>query len=120
MAAGMNRETGRWVRGWPHCSQSLGDIVSTPLKSRVMRREYGAEEDALLDKPMKAGALTKPVMAVAVPVNRWEPRVRLLRVVIRSAAVTGKLGLELSTVYRPRALAGDLTPEALMSAGVQS
>ena len=118
--AGMNRLTGRWIKGWAHTSQSLGDILSTPLLSRVMRRPYGAEEDALVDKPISKGGLTRPVMAVAVPVDRWEPRVRLTRVTIADAAVTGKLGLKLTAVYRPRALAGDLTPEALLSTGVQS
>lgn len=120
MSAGMDRRTGRWIKGWAHTSQSLDDIVSTPLAARVMRREYGAEEDALVDKPMKAGALTKPVMAVAVPVNRWEPRVHLTRVAIAAAAVTGKLGLTLTAIYRPLALKGDLRPESVMSAGVQS
>ncbi len=92
--AGMNRETGRWVRGWEHTSQSIGDIVSTPLLTRVMRRPYGASEDALVDKP----------------VNRWEPRARLRRVVVASADVTGKLGLRMTAVYMPRALVGDMTP----------
>lgn len=108
--AGMNRETGRWVRGWDHTSQSIGDIVSTPLLTRVMRRPYGASEDALVDKPVSQQGLTRPVMAVAVPVNRWEPRARLRRVVIDSADVTGKLALRMTAVYLPRALVGDMTP----------
>lgn len=105
---GMNRRTGRWVRGWDHTSQSLGDILSTPLETRVMRRPYGAEEDALVDKPIATEALTRPVMAVARPVNRWEPRVNLRRVVIAAADVAGKLGLRLTCSYMPRALAGDM------------
>lgn len=107
VGAGMNRSTGRWVSGWGHASQSVGDIVSTPLFTRVMRRPYGADEDALVDKPISQQGLTRPVMAVAVPVNRWEPRVNLRRVTIASAAVTGKLGLLMTAVYMPRALVGD-------------
>jgi phage baseplate assembly protein W len=117
--AGMDRRTGRWISGWAHCNQSLGDVLSTPLETRVMRRPYGAAEDALLDKPQSKGGLTAPVMAVAVPVARWEPRVQLQRVSIASASVTGKLGLNLATVYMPRALYGDFTPEALMMSGIE-
>lgn len=107
--AGMSRTTGRWVRGWGHTSQSLGDILSTPLYQRVMRRPYGSQEDGLVDKPQHAKALTRPVMAVAVPVHRWEPRVRLRRVTISDASVTGRLGLAMECEYRPRALVGDDT-----------
>lgn len=107
---GMDRNTGRWVRGWDHVSQSLGDILTTPLLTRVMRRPYGAQDDALVDKPIAVQALTRPVMAVAVPVARWEPRVLLRRVDIAAADVSGRLGLRLTAVYMPRALAGDMTP----------
>lgn len=118
--AGMNRQTGRWVGGWDHTSQSLGDILSTPLETRVMRRPYGASEDALVDSPQSKKGLTAPVMAVAIPVNRWEPRVELHRVTISSASVTGRLGLDLACIYRPRALFGDFTPQSLMMSGIQA
>lgn len=108
--AGMDRSTGRWISDWDHTSQSLDDVVTTPLGERVLRRMYGAEDDAIVDKPASVKGLTPAVMAVAVPVHRWEPRVRLQRVTIAAAAVTGKLSLAMRTLYLPRALFGDLTP----------
>lgn len=115
--AGMDRNTGRWISGWDHTSQSLDDIVTTPLGSRVLRRMYGAEDDALVDKPATPKGLAPAVMAVAVPVHRWEPRVRLRNVAIASASVLGKLTLRMRVLWRPRALRGDMTPAGEMQTG---
>jgi phage baseplate assembly protein W len=51
-------------------------------------------------------------MAVAVPVNRWEPRVALRKVTIAGSDVSGRLKLKLDCVWMPRALFGDYTPVA--------
>jgi uncharacterized protein len=105
--AGMDRTTGRWIGGWQHTSQSLRDIVSTPLETRVLRRMYGADDDAIQDKPINAHVITTAVMATAIPVARWEPRVELSRVAIFAASVVGRLGLAMHVTYLPRALFGD-------------
>ena len=47
----MNRHTGRAITGLEHLRQSVGDILSTPIGSRVMRREYGSLVPELLDHP---------------------------------------------------------------------
>ena len=49
---GMNRSDGLTVTDLEHISQSIGDILRTPVGSRVMRRDYMA-------------------------VLKWEPRVTL-------------------------------------------
>lgn len=108
--AGMDRSTGRWTGGWQHTSQSLGDVVLTPLGSRVLRRMYGADEASIVDRPINAKGLTPAIMAMAVPVARWEPRVVLRHVRITAANVLGKLGLGATITWRPRALYGDMTP----------
>jgi uncharacterized protein len=108
--AGMDRNTGRWIAGWPHTSQSLVDVITTPLETRVLRRIYGADDDTLQDKPQNKAIITKAVMAVAVPVARWEPRVELSHVSIAAASVTGLLGLAMRATWLPRALFGDRTP----------
>ena len=107
---GMNRRTGRWISGWDHTSQSLDDVVTTPLGSRVLRRMYGAEDDALVDKPASPKGLAPAVMAVAIPVHRWEPRVRLRNVTIAAASGAGRIALAMRLLYQPRALFGDTTP----------
>ena len=39
---GMNRNTGLGISDTEHISQSMRDILLTPVGSRVMRREYGS------------------------------------------------------------------------------
>jgi len=108
--AGMDRNTGRWIGGWSHTSQSLVDVLSTPLETRVLRRMYGADEDTLQDKPINPDIITKAVMATAVPVARWEPRVELAHVSIARANFAGLLALAMRVTWFPRALFGDRTP----------
>ena len=47
----MSRTTGQRLEPLAHLRQSIGDILSTPIGSRVMRREYGSLVPALIDKP---------------------------------------------------------------------
>ena len=42
MAIGMNRETGKLVDNTEHLKQSIRDILSTRIGTRVMLREYGS------------------------------------------------------------------------------
>ncbi|HHH7531540.1 TPA: baseplate assembly protein, partial [Escherichia coli] len=48
---GMNRNTGLGISDTEHISQSMRDILLTPVGSRVMRREYGSLLSALIDMP---------------------------------------------------------------------
>ncbi|MCP6182931.1 baseplate assembly protein, partial [Klebsiella pneumoniae] len=48
---GMNRTTGERISDVDHISQSIGDILRTPVGSRVMRREYGSLLSQMIDQP---------------------------------------------------------------------
>ncbi|HEN3606819.1 TPA: baseplate assembly protein, partial [Yersinia enterocolitica] len=39
---GMSRNTGQTITDADHISQSIADILITPVGSRVMRRAYGS------------------------------------------------------------------------------
>lgn len=39
---GMNSETGKTISGIEHLKQSIVDILTTPVGTRVMRRDYGS------------------------------------------------------------------------------
>ena len=47
----MNHATGVAVDDADHIRQSVRDILTTPLGSRLMRRDYGSEIFALIDQP---------------------------------------------------------------------
>ena len=75
----MHRATGRAIDLPEHIAQSVADIVTTPLGSRVMRRDYGSLLPLLLDQPDNAATQIRITSAVAGALMRWEPRVRLMR-----------------------------------------
>ncbi|EOA7053639.1 baseplate assembly protein, partial [Escherichia coli] len=46
---GIDSATGRYLHGNEHLRQSVTDILSTPVGSRVLLREYGSRLFSLLD-----------------------------------------------------------------------
>jgi len=80
-----------------HIRQSILDIVSTPIGTRVMRPEYGSRVPRLVDQPVTKSWKLSVYTAVAEALHRWEPRVRVNRV--RIDAVGPGL-VELTILYR--------------------
>ena len=89
---GMNRETGARLSGVDHLVQSIGDLLSTPIGSRVMRRDYGSALFELLDQPMNALGKLRLFAAVADAIRRWEPRIRLTRVALAASSAELRAG----------------------------
>ena len=83
---GMDRETGAPLSGDQHLIQSISDIITTPLGTRPMRRDYGSLVPELLDRPLHAATALLLASAAAMAVARWEPRVT-----VRKVEITGDL-----------------------------
>jgi len=83
---GMSTTTGRAIGTLEHIRQSIGDILSTPIGTRIMRREYGSLLPYLVDAPMDKGTVIDIIQASAGAIARWEPRVRVDRIEIEEAA----------------------------------
>jgi len=96
---GSSAENFASLDGWAHVVQSIRDILTTPVGSRVLRRDYGSQVPALLDRPMNAETTLDFVIATADALDRWEPRVRLERCVLVEADVAGRGALDLDLVY---------------------
>lgn len=74
---GMHRTTGQPLDGDAHLRQSIGDILMTPIGSRVMRRDYCSLLPELIDQPLNGATLLRIYAATALALMRWEPRIRL-------------------------------------------
>ena len=91
--SGMDHTTGRAVVGLQHLAQSIGDILSTRIGSRVERRQYGSTVPDYIDMPMTTVHRTRMYGAAAAALLRWEPRLKLARVqLLADDAGTGMQG----------------------------
>ncbi|HBC0987192.1 TPA: GPW/gp25 family protein [Escherichia coli] len=64
------------VTGSAQLHQSVCDIITTPVGSRIMRRSYGSLVPALLGAPDNPVTLLRLVAAAAIAIYQWEPRVQ--------------------------------------------
>jgi phage baseplate assembly protein W len=97
---GINASTGKRLGGLQHLRQSIRDILTTRIGTRVMRRAYGSRVMQLIDAPMNRSTLIDVYAAVAEALDAWEPRFRLTQVQA-VAASPGRLELDLTGEYLP-------------------
>lgn len=108
-STGLSRTAEAISTGWDHVVQSIGVILTTPIGSRLMRREFGSEIPELIDRPMTDATILAVYAAAVNALRRWEPRFRLTRCQIQLATATGELSLEIVGAYMPRGHLGDYT-----------
>lgn len=77
---GIDKNTGKRLSGDAHLRQSITDILTTPIGSRVMRREYGSRIFELIDNPVNQGLVIDVIQAAAEALSRWEPRIKVLQI----------------------------------------
>lgn len=92
---GMNVTTGLALSDRQHLAQSIADVLTTPIGSRVMRREYGSQLADLIDWPLNSATRLQAYAATAMALMRWEPRIRLSRVQLSLGDVAGQAILDL-------------------------
>ena len=101
---GTNAITGKTLEGIEHVRQSVRDILTTPIGTRVMRRDYGSRLLELLDRPLTPAALTDLYAAAQAALRRWEPRLRVERIRATPAQgdhAAGRVRIDLEGVYLP-------------------
>ena len=97
---GIDATNGKSLSGLDHLRQSIIDILTTPIGTRVMRREYGSRLFDLVDAPMNRATIVEIYAAAAEALQRWEPRFKLER--IQAVSVEpGRVELELTGDYVP-------------------
>ena len=97
---GTNAATGAPLDGMDHLRQSIRDILTTPIGTRVMRRDYGSRLPYLVDAPMTRSTLLDLYAATAEALETWEPRISVQQVTA-TAAEPGRVELSISGEYLP-------------------
>lgn len=71
----MSRYNGSDLSEIEHIKQSLEDIATTPIGSRLMRRDYGTLLANLIDQPISEVLYLKIYSTLYTAYVRWEDRV---------------------------------------------
>jgi len=100
----MDRTTGRRITGIAHLRQSIVDILTTPLGSRLERRTYGSILLSLMDAPANSITRLRCYAAIASALMNWEPRLRVTRVGLDFGPEPGQATLALEGEYKGRSV----------------
>jgi phage baseplate assembly protein W len=109
--SGMSRTTGALIGGAQHLAQSIADIMTTPVGTRVGRRDYGSRILDLTDAPVNATTRVRLFAATATALLRWEPRIKVQRVAL--SAIDGQAGRFALTVSGEVRETGDAVQAAV-------
>jgi phage baseplate assembly protein W len=93
----MSRENGKQLEYMDHLRQSIIDILTTPIGTRVHRRDYGSILPRLVDRPVNTSLVQEVITGVADALEKWEPRVKLERIRLVSAE-PGELTLQMTAI----------------------
>jgi len=91
----MNRLTGATIGVKEHIAQSIADILTTRIGTRVMRREYGSLLPDLVDHPSNDVTRLRAYAAAAMALTRWEPRILVHRIQLQSATLQGQAVMDI-------------------------
>ncbi|WP_336142823.1 GPW/gp25 family protein [Acinetobacter sp. 102] len=81
----MTRKTGQaFSSELDHIKQSIQDILTTPIGSRIMRREYGSRLADLMDKPINDALILQCYSAIYTALLLWEKRIDVSQISIIS------------------------------------
>ena len=100
---GLNAPTGYSIDGIGHLRQSVRDILTTPVGSRVMRRDYGSDLFSLIDQPLSPSVKLAIMAATVQALVTWEPRIDVEIVTLASYS-PGVVVIDLVGLYLPDGL----------------
>lgn len=90
----MNIITGKDISEINHLKQSISNIISTPIGSRVMRRDYGSNLFNKIDRPINGELIAEIYLDIVESLFIWEPRFELDQVAVNNIE-KGKITIDL-------------------------
>lgn len=106
---GFSNVDGSLLAGFDHVRQSIEVILTTPVGSRVMRRDFGSELMGLIDRPMNDRVILGIYSACAMAIAKWEPRFAVTGINIGDLNEQGAIDLQIRGVYYPNGHKGDFS-----------
>lgn len=104
---GMNASTGHATAGLAHLYQSISKILTTPIGTRIARRDFGSELPALIDAPNNGTTRVRLYAAIATALMQWEPRLRLSRVQLSTELSNTGAGVQVVDIEGTTTETGD-------------
>lgn len=71
----ISKDNGKIISYINQIRQSISDILTTPIGSRVMRRDYGSLLPELIDRPIDDVLILQCYSAIYSAILMWENRV---------------------------------------------
>jgi phage baseplate assembly protein W len=92
---GLSRITGRPIGGVDLLRQSIEDVLTTPIGTRVLRRDYGSDLPSRIDAPLNGATIADVYADVAQALDAHIADFQLDRVQIIDASGTGRFSFRL-------------------------
>ncbi|WP_439239068.1 GPW/gp25 family protein [Lonepinella sp. BR2919] len=74
----MDRHTGKQIDDeLAHIKQSVADILTTQIGTRIQRRDYGSNIPKLIDRPIDRVLILQIASCAVVALNKWEKRLNI-------------------------------------------
>lgn len=96
---GTDRHTGQPLNGLAHLRQSVNVILTTPIGSRLMNREFGSRIFDYVDRSSSQITVIDIIAAAAEALDRWEPRIDVKRIELDNIT-PGSLAFSVVGLYR--------------------
>jgi len=118
MSLGMDAASGRALTDMDHLRQSIAQILTTGVGTRIERRPFGSLLPQLIDQPLNDKTRIQLYAATATALTQHEPRLALTRVHLhleKDKAIT--LEIQGTTYLNGRSRAVSLSVPAYQGAG---
>ena len=73
----MDATNGQFLDEAQHLRQSIRDILTTPIGTRLARRDYGSRIPEFLDRPINHALLLQLASAAVMALKQYEPRIQV-------------------------------------------
>ena len=95
---GMNAQTGGWLSSDAHLRQSIENILTTPIGTRVMLRDFGSDLFSLVDRPINNELKLAVASSVFAALKKWEPRIRAKKVTVLFENKEAALSIDIEAI----------------------